>query len=340
MRSHVFKAVVGIVLLFCLCSSVSAQPIRLKFAHNYPPHTALPKSFASWAEKVMKDSNGRVEITIYGPGLIKPEEFYDAVVGGVTDIAYGMLNQDLARFGLDTGLCLAGLNWPQRWPNVEARLRIHEELRKRFPIIRERQKDVVVLYDVIMAPFVFHSPKKAVRSPKDIKGLRVAATGWYVTLAKILGAAPVAIPGPERYMALQRGVVEGSFDLYAGIFAMKLIEVTNNYLEADFGDSSAVVIMNRKRFESLPADIQKILLDNRDFGVKEWLRLGAAEHSMAREEVIKRGQTIITPTEEERKEWESAMAPLREEWIKQQEERGFPARAFMDELLRLVKSVR
>jgi len=340
MGGSVFKTCLAVLVSLCLCSLASAQTIKLKFAHNYPPHTALPKSFASWADKVMKGSNGRVEITIYGPGLIKPEEFYDAVVGGVTDIAYGMLNQDMARFGLDTGLCLAGLNWPQPWPNVETRLRIHEELRKKFPIIQERQKDVIVLYDVIMAPFVFHSPKKAVRLPKEMKGLKVAATGWYITLAKILGAAPVAIAGPDRYMVLQRGVVDGSFDLYAGIFAMKLIEVTNNYVEADFGDSSAVVIMNRKKFDSLPADIQKVLLENRAFGVKEWLRLGAAEHAMAREEVKKRGQVIIAPTEEERKEWEAAMAPLREEWIRQQEERGFPARAFMDELLRLIRSAR
>jgi TRAP-type C4-dicarboxylate transport system substrate-binding protein len=72
-----------------------------------------------------------------------------------------------------------------------------------------------------MAPFVFHSPKKVVRTPNDMRGLRVAATGWYVTLADVLGAKPAGIPGPDRYLVLERGVIDGSWDLYAGLYAMK-----------------------------------------------------------------------------------------------------------------------
>ncbi len=316
----------------------SAQTIKLKFAHNYPPPTALGMTFTHWAQKINKDTNGRVEITVYGAGaLIKPEEFYDATIAGVTDMAYGMLNQDMSRFALDTGLCMAGLNWPQPWPNIDIRLRVYNELREKFPIIREKQKDVVVLYDIIMAPFVFHSPKKVVRTPNDIKGLKVAATGWYITLADFLGAIPVAIPGPERYMALQKGVIDGSWDLYAGMFAMKIIEVTNNYLEADFGDSSGIVIMNKKTFDSLPPDIRKVFLDNREFGIQEWLRLGAEETKRGREEALKRGHTFISLTPEERKLWIDTLSPLREKWVKEQEARGFPAKAFMDEMLRLIK---
>ena len=320
---------------------VSAETIKLKFAHIYPPPTALGKTFTNWAQKIKKDTNGRVEITVYGAGsLIKHGEFCDATVTGVTDMAYGMLNEDMSRFGLDTGLCLAGLEWPQAWPNVDIRMRVYNELRRKFPIIGEKQKDVEVLFDIVMAPFVFHSPKKAVRTPKDIKGLRVAATGWYVTLAKVLGAVPVALGGPERYMALEKGVIDGSWDLYAGMFAMKIIEVTNNYVEADFGDSSGIAIMNKDKFNALPPDIQKIFRDNREFGSQEWLRMGDGETKMALGVARKRGHTFINLTPEEKKLWYDSLLPLREEWVKQQESRGLPARAFMDEMLRLIKQYR
>jgi TRAP-type C4-dicarboxylate transport system substrate-binding protein len=335
---------VAVILVSGLASApapVSAEIIKLKFAHNYPPPTALGKTFTNWAQKIKEDTNGRVEITVYGAGsLIKPAEFYDATVTGVTDMAYGMLNQDMSRFGLDTGLCLAGLDWPQPWPNVDIRMRVYNELRQKFPIMGEKQKEVEVLFDIIMAPFVFHSPKKAVRTPKDIKGLRVAATGWYITLAKVLGAVPVALPGPERYMALEKGVIDGSWDLYAGMFAMKIIEVTNNYVEADFGDSSGIAIMSKEKFNALPPDIQKIFRDNREFGSQEWLRMGDGETKMALGVARKRGHTFITLTPEEKKLWYDALSPLREEWIKQQEARGLPARAFMDEMLRLIKKYR
>lgn len=343
MKRYVFILVAVFLVsgLFTAPAPVSAETIKLKFAHNYPPPTALGKTFTNWAQKIKEDTNGRVEITVYGAGaLIKPEEFYDATISGVTDMAYGMLNQDMSRFGLDTGLCMAGLGWPQPWPNVDVRMRVYNELRQKFPVMHEKQKDVVVLYDIIMAPFVFHSPKKVVRTPADIKGLKVAATGWYITLADVLGATPVALPGPERYMALERGVIDGSWDLYAGMFAMKIIEVTNNYLEADFGDSSGIAIMNKDTFNALPPDIQKVFLDNREFAEQEWLRMGTEETKMGLNAARKRGHTFITLTPEEKKLWDDALSPLREKWVKDQEARGWPGRAFMDEMLRLIEKYR
>ncbi len=340
-RLLVLFVIIVFSVLSSAATSLSAETIKLKFAHNYPPPTALGKTFTNWAEKIRKDTNGRVEITVYGAGaLIKPAEFYDATIMGVTDMAYGMLNQDMSRFALDTGLCLAGLDWPEVWPNIDIRMAVYNELRQKFPIMAEKQKDVEVLFDIVMAPFVFHSPKKVVKTPEDMKGLRVAATGWYITLAKLLGAVPVALPGPERYMALEKGVIDGSWDLYAGMFAMKIIEVTNNYLEADFGDSSGIAVMNKDKFNALPPDIQKIFHDNRDFASKEWLRMGDEETKMGREAAMKRGHNFITLTAGEKKSWHDSLIPLREEWIKQQEARGFPAREFMDEMLSLINKYR
>jgi TRAP-type C4-dicarboxylate transport system substrate-binding protein len=333
---------IAMILVSAFSTTVLAQPIKLRFAHNYPPHTALGKTFTNWAQKVMKDTGGRVEITVYGAGSLvnKPDEFYDATVGGITDMAYGQLNQVMDHFALDTGLTLAGLEWPHPWPNVDVRMRVYNELRQKFPIMQEKQKDVVLLYDIIMAPSVFHSPKKIVRIPNEIKELRVAATGWQVTLADVLGAKPAGIPGPDRYLALERGVIDGSWDLYAGMFAMKIIEVTNNFLEADFGDSSGIAIMNKNRFNALPPDIQKIILDNRGFGEQDWLRMALEETKMGREAAMKRNLNFITLTPEEKKLWRDALIPLREEWIKKQEARGLPARAFMNEMLRLTKQYR
>jgi TRAP-type C4-dicarboxylate transport system substrate-binding protein len=332
---------VAVILVSGISATAPAQPTKLKFAHNYPPPTALGKTFTNWAQKIMKDTNERVEITVFGAGsLIKPEEFYDATVGGMTDMAYGQLNQAMDHFALDTALALAGLDWPQPWPDINVRMRVYNELRQKFPVMHEKQKDVVVLYDIVMAPSVFHSPKKVVRTPNDIKGLRVAATGWQVTLADVLGAKPAGIPGPDRYLALERGVIDGSWDLYAGMFAMKIYEVTNNFLEADFGDSSGIAIMNKDKFNALPPDIQKIFLDHREFAQQDWLRMATEETKMGRDAAAKRGGNFITLTPEGGKLWHDALIPLREEWVKKQEARGLPARAFMDEMLRLIKQYR
>ena len=61
---------------------------------------------------------------------------------------------------------------------------------------------------------------------------------------------------------------------------------------------------------------------------------------MGREAAMKRGHNFITLTAGEKKSWHDSLIPLREEWIKQQEARGFPAREFMDEMLSLINKYR
>jgi hypothetical protein len=74
--------------------------------------------------------------------------------------------------------------------------------------------------------------------------------------------------------------------------------------------------------------------------MQDWLKLGLEETKVGRGSAMKRGHTFITLTPEEKKLWSDALSPLREEWIKQQEARGLPGRAFMDEMLRLIKQYR
>jgi TRAP-type C4-dicarboxylate transport system substrate-binding protein len=98
--------------------------------------------------------------------------------------------------------------------------------------------------------------------------------------------------------------------------------------------------MNKNKFNSLPPDIQKIFLDNREFAQQDWLRMAIEETKMGRDAAAKRGGTFITLTPEEKKLWNDTLFPVREEWIKREEARGWPARAFMDEMLRLIKQYR
>lgn len=338
------KVMVLGVFIYALLSAdvLGAQTvIKLKAAHTFPPGAVVPQTLVSYAKKVEEDSGGRIQITVYGPGLIKSEEFVEATVSGVVDMAYGTINTDLTRFGLDTALNLPGLGWNTPYPKSgELKARVYEELRKKFPVLLEKQKDIVVLYEVYHPPFVFHSPKKQVRVPKDAKGLRIAATGIFIKLCKILEAAPVAIPAPERYMALQRGVIDGSFDVYPGMYAMRFYEVTKNHLEVDFGDSIGVVVMNRKKFESMPADLQNIFINNRWYAINYALHGISEEAVRYKEEAAKRGHIFIVPSREEMLEWENTFQALKLQWIKEMEESGLPAKEFLEELERLIEKYR
>ena len=321
-------------------TSTTSEVIELKFAHSYPPMSGLGVALDNWAKKIQEDTNGGVEITIYPGGtLFKPHEFYTATASGVTDIAYGDVPNGMDYYALETVLNLPGLSWPEPYPEVlDMRMEVLEGLREKFPEITEAHKDVVTLFDVVMPPFVFHSPKKAVRTPDDIKGLKVAAGGWYVTLASILEAVPVSIPAPDRYTAFERGTVEGSWDVWGGIFALKWYEVSDNYLEGvEFGDSSATVIMNMDKYNALPDDIKEIFKANQQYGYEQaaWGFTSAGELGIA--EAEKLGATFLTPTPEEVGLWQDALRPSCDAWIQEQADRGLPAQEVFDEMLHLIE---
>jgi TRAP-type C4-dicarboxylate transport system substrate-binding protein len=316
-----------------------AKTIELKFAHSFPPQSDLGVGLDNWAKKIESDSAGQVKITVYpASSLIQAREFYDATASGVTDIAYGNLNHVLEHFALETALGLPGLPWPQEYPDVSVRMDVLNQLRQKFPEVEENRKEVVDLYDVTNPPYVFHAPNHVVQTPDDIKGLQIAASGSFVSMAEVLGAIPVNIPSPDRYIALERGTVDGSWDVWGGIRALKLLEVSDNYYQgAGFGNGLNIVIMGVNKWNTLPANIQEIFINNRQYGLEQANMGMYAEEDVVRQEVIDRGSTIRNATPEQQDLWRQALSPMFDVWVEENEARGLPAREFLDEMLKLIE---
>lgn len=315
----------------------STETIQLKMSHAFPPPSGLGIALENWAKGIGEKTNGRVEITVYGGGsLVKSAEWFDAAVSGVVDIAYGHPSEDLSHGALETAFGLPGITWPEEWPNVETRVKIQNEIRDMYPIIDEAHGGAVLLCDVIMTPYVLQSTK-LIRVPADMKGTKVAATGFYATVADILEAVPVTMPAPDRYMGLDRGTVAASWDIWGGIFAMKHYEVSDYYLDGpNFGSGMAQLVMNREVLESLPEDIQQIFLD-KDVALEFPKTAFYGEIALAMGAIAERNSEIITPTEDEMALWDAVLKRTQDAWVEQMTERGLPAQKFLDDLLSLIE---
>jgi len=314
------------------------EVIKLKMSHAFPPPSSLGVTIEEWAKHINEVTDGRVEITVYGGGsLVKSAEWFDAAVSGVVDIAYGHPSEDLSHGALETAFGLPGITWPDEWPDVESRLKIQNEIREKYPQIAEAHSGAVLLYDCIMPPYVLQSTTK-ISVPADMEGLKVAATGFYATVADILKASPVTMAAPDRYMGLDRGTIDASWDIWGGIFAMKHYEVSDYYLEGPrFGSGMAMIVMNEKILESLPEDIQQIFLNQQDFALE--FPTTAFYHSipLGRGAAEEQGAEFVTPDEEEMALWDAALIPSQDAWVEQMTERGLPAQEFLDDLLALIE---
>jgi TRAP-type C4-dicarboxylate transport system substrate-binding protein len=329
--------VLSIGLFMSGCGEPEPETFQLKLAHSFPPPSGLGMALENWAKSIGEKTDGKVEITVYGGGsLVKSAEWFDAAVSGVADISYGHPSEDLSHGALETSFGLPGITWPDEWPNIETRTKIQNEIRDMYPIIDEAHGGAVLLFDIIMPPYVLQSTK-LIRVPADMEGTKTAVTGFYATVADILKAVPVTMNAPDRYMGLDRGTVAASWDIWGGIFAMKHYEVSSYYLDGPpFGSGMAQLVMNREMFESMPKDIQQIFLDEQvilEFPKNAFF----GEIALAKGAIAEQKGEIIVPTAAEMALWDAALKNTQDAWVEQMTERGLPAQEFLDDLLSLIE---
>ncbi len=106
--------------------------------------------------------------------------------------------------------------------------------------------------------------KRPIYKPEDLSGikLRVPQSAVRVNTFKALGANPVAMQFTEVFGALQQGIIDGQENPLATIYQASLHEV-QKYLSLTGHVYSAVhLLFNKALFDSMPADLQKILVDS------------------------------------------------------------------------------
>jgi TRAP-type C4-dicarboxylate transport system substrate-binding protein len=109
-------------------------------------------------------------------------------------------------------------------------------------------------------PFQLYTIKK-ITAPDQIKGLRIRTSPMYVDFLKALGANPVAAKPGDVYQALERGVVDGLMWPLDSIRPWGWHEVVKYVTGPPFYKVSHPLLMNAKKWDSLPKHIQEVLME-------------------------------------------------------------------------------
>jgi TRAP-type C4-dicarboxylate transport system substrate-binding protein len=133
-----------------------------------------------------------------------------------------------------------------------------------------------------------------------------------------LGGAPISLNITEIYEGIQRGTVNGTIIQWTAFQPFKLAEVTKYHIDTGFGGAAAMVFMAKKRYQSLPDAVRKIIdanseeKDTREFG-QFWDRVQREGRETVR---AAGGHMIVTPTPAVEAKWRERLQPLTEEWAK------------------------
>jgi C4-dicarboxylate-binding protein DctP len=109
--------------------------------------------------------------------------------------------------------------------------------------------------------FKVMSANKPLRMPEDFKGLKMRIQSSKVLEAQMraLGAIPQVMAFSEVYQALQTGVVDGTENPPSNFYTQKMHEVQKYTALTDHGYIGYAVIVNKKFWDGLPADIRTTL---------------------------------------------------------------------------------
>jgi C4-dicarboxylate-binding protein DctP len=154
---------------------------------------------------------------------------------------------------------------------------------------------------------------KPLKMPEDFKGLKMRIQSSKVLDAQMraLGANPQVMAFSEVYQALQTGVVDGTENTSSNIFTQKMHEVQKYLTLTNHGYLGYAVIVNKKFWEGLPADVRGQLEQAMKEATVFANKIAQEENDKALDEVRKSGKTIVyTPTNEERMAFKKAMAPV------------------------------
>lgn len=327
------------VLLFCSVfilppQSGYAKGIVLKFATGFSPkHTMQTKVFEPWAEKINKMTNGKVKVTFFpGGALGKTPDHYDLAEKGIADISYTLQDYTPGRFPLTSVFELPFMISSATQTSV-AMWKVYEQ----FPEFQKEYGKVKVLALFCHPAGGFNTVKTPVKAIGDLKGMKFRTASPHVTEAlKIFGAVPVNMPVTETYTALERGVIEGTVLPWEGNFVFKLAELLKYGTETEFYTMSMMVVMNKRKYESLPEDVKKAIDATTGLVMsQEAGKVYDDTNVPMRNLCMKKGMEVLRLPDQEKKKLKSLTMPLRDKWVKEMEAKGMPGKAILDAAVKI-----
>jgi TRAP-type C4-dicarboxylate transport system substrate-binding protein len=315
------------------------KPVELTFSFHAPLQASLAKAvFVPWAEEVEKASGGRVKIIQYAGGaLFGAADAYDGVLAGICDIAQLAPEEYPGRFPLSG---IHGL--PFMYPSCEIAGIVSHELENKYCVDTEL-KDVKLLVSAPLHP-LHYLGNKPIEKLEDFQGLKIRSPGKVnAALIEQWGATPVEISTGDLFSALDRGVVDGTFFTWSAALAFGAKDVTKYRTEVGMYRDVFFIVMNRKAFDKLPPDIQKIF---NDLGTPQLSgKLGAAHDElegggkgaiMGSDKKAGNPPIYVLPAEE-RARWEKSAQSVRDAWVAELEAEGLPGKAMLDDAVNWVK---
>jgi C4-dicarboxylate-binding protein DctP len=289
--------------------AMAQAPIVIKFSHVVAVDTPKGKASEFFAKRVGELTAGKVKVEVYpNSQLYKDKEEMEALQMGSVQ----MLAPSLSKFAPLGVKEFEAFDLPFIFDNYADLHKVTQGAIGKSLLTKLEPKGITGLafWDNGFKSF---SANKPLRKVEDFKGVKMRIQSSKVLEAQMrtLGALPQVMAFSEVYQALDTGVVDGTENPHSNLFTQKLHEVQKHMTLSDHGYLGYAVVVNKKFWDGLPADIRTQVTQAMTDATKVANDSALKDNQDSLAKVKAHGKTeIYTPTPEQRLALKKALVPV------------------------------
>jgi TRAP-type C4-dicarboxylate transport system substrate-binding protein len=316
-------------LAACLLpAQAQERTFDLKLAHWVPPTHPLQKALEDWGSSVEKASGGTIKFKVYpSQQLGKAFDHYDMARDGIADLTYVNPGYQPGRFPI-----IGAGELPFLVSNAKGGSQAFDAWYRKYAA--KEMKEVKFCLAFFHDPGSFHSVKKKILVPGDIKGMKIRPA--HATMAQFvsqLGGSNVQSSAPEVRDILEKGVAEAVTFPWGSVPLFGIDKVTKYHIDAPLYATTFAFVFSPITYNQMSPKQKKVIDDH---CTNEWaLRVATpwADYEHAGIDKLKKaGHDVYPLTPEQLAEWKKAAEPLQTQWAANVKKAGGDPDQIMKEL--------
>ena len=238
-----------------------AEPITLTAAGYVPPsYVDLHPPMQAFVDYVNEHGQGIIQIDYHHSGtLLNAGELLPGLLQGTVDMIFHTDSYLTGSLPI-----LGAMELPYLYPTRDGYIANSQRDTEMFELINRELAKQNVFMLATTAGFIEHlwTVERPIRTPDDLKGLRIRTAGLIESkFLEELGGSSTTLSSAELYEALERGTIDGLMSYVGTIPSRSLQEVVRYVNPGVFGSYGENIFLRLDRWESLPEEAKRILIE-------------------------------------------------------------------------------
>jgi TRAP-type C4-dicarboxylate transport system substrate-binding protein len=273
---------------------------------------ACQEFLPTWAEKIKKESGGRIDYKVFCDGTLgKMGDTVNRVQDGIAEVGWDVplaYGERFAPFGV---VALPGLYSKDPGQAAGALWTIYEN--GVFPPVTGVKLAILQAFGNISV-----WTAKPVGDLTKLNGSKLAVgSKERAIIIEKMGGVPLNLRVPEYYQAIAKGAADGLFTGHSAVLDFSIQEVAKHVSEGAFGGGLVAIFMNQHWYDALPDDLKAVVDNNIGYEASKWASNAQYDDQTAKiEEITKTGAiTVEQVSDEQLAAWRPAFDAAIGSWV-------------------------